>query len=124
MASAWQALRTAESEFIQGNDYQVVANRAYYAIFYAANAALATQGLQRSKHPGVMAIFREKFVITGQIEPSFIRDYEEAMKRRHLGDYDLNALISADYVRPGLEAAQRFTSRIERFLSAQGLAPA
>jgi uncharacterized protein (UPF0332 family)/predicted nucleotidyltransferase len=124
MTSAWQALRTAESEFVQGNDYQVVANRAYYAIFYAANAALATQGLQRSKHPGVMALFREKFVITGQIEPSFIRDYEEAMKRRHLSDYDLNALISADYVRVGLEAAQRFTSRVERFLSVQGFASA
>jgi uncharacterized protein (UPF0332 family) len=71
-----------------------------------------------------MALFREKFVITGQIEPTFVRDYEEAMKRRHLSDYDLTALVSADYVRPGLEAAQRFTSRIERFLSAQGLVPA
>jgi uncharacterized protein (UPF0332 family)/predicted nucleotidyltransferase len=123
MGSAWQALRTAESEFIQGNDYQVVANRAYYAIFYAANAMLATQGLQRSKHPGVMGLFREKFVITGLIEPTYIRDYEEAMKRRHMSDYDLNALISADYVRVGLEAAQRFTSRVERYLHAHGFLP-
>ena len=120
MTSAWQALRTAESEFGQGKDFQVVANRAYYAIFYAANAVLATQGLQRSKHPGVLAIFREKFILPGQIEGSYIRDYEEAMKRRHLSDYDLNSLINADYVRVGLEAAQRFTSRIERYLSAAG----
>jgi uncharacterized protein (UPF0332 family)/predicted nucleotidyltransferase len=120
LASAWRALRTAESEFIQGKDYQVVANRAYYAIFYAANAMLATQGLQRSKHPLVMALFREKFVKSGAVEPTFIRDYEAAMKRRHMSDYDLNAHISADYVRVGLEAAQRFTSRVERYLGEAG----
>ena len=120
MASAWQALRTAESEFGQAKDFQVVANRAYYAIFYAANAVLATQGLQRSKHPGVLAIFREQFVMPGDIESSYIRDYEEAMKRRHMSDYDLNTLLNADYVRVGPEAAQRFTSRIERYLTANG----
>lgn len=124
MASAWQALRTAESEFIQGHDYQVVANRAYYAVFYAANAILATQGLQRSKHPSVMALFRERFVIPGTIEASYLRDYEEAMKRRHMSDYDLNSAVNADYVRVGLEAAQRFTSRVEHYLSRHGLTSA
>jgi uncharacterized protein (UPF0332 family)/predicted nucleotidyltransferase len=120
LTSAWQALRTAESQFIEGKDYQVVANRAYYAIFYAANALLATRGLQRSKHPLVMGLFRERFVKSGILEASFIRDYEEAMKRRHMSDYDLNSLVSADYVRVGLEAAQRFTSRVERFLAQAG----
>ena len=42
------------------------------------------------------------------------------MKRRHMSDYDLNSAISADYVRVGLEAAQRFTSRIERYLISRG----
>ena len=120
LASAWQALRTAESEFVQGSDYLVVANRAYYAIFYAANAMLATQGLQRSKHPTVLAAFRDLFIKTGEIEATYIRDYEETMKRRHMSDYDLNSAISADFVRVGLEAAQRFTSRVERYLIERG----
>jgi hypothetical protein len=38
-----------------------------------------------------------------------------------MSDYDLNALINADYVRVGLESAQRFTSRVERYLSELGL---
>ncbi len=122
MASAWQALRTAESQFLQGSDYLVVANRAYYAIFYAANAALATEGRQLSRHPAVMGLFRECFVKTGDIEPSFLHDYEAAMKRRHVSDYDLNALVSADFVRVSLEAAQRFVSRVERYLTARGFA--
>jgi uncharacterized protein (UPF0332 family)/predicted nucleotidyltransferase len=120
MASAWQALRTAESQFVQGSDYLVVANRAYYAIFYAANAVLATRGLQRSKHPSVLAAFRDLYIKTGEIEASYIRDYEETMKRRHMSDYDLNSAISADFVRVGLEAAQRFTSRVEHYLIVRG----
>ncbi|MCC6187392.1 MAG: HEPN domain-containing protein [Anaerolineales bacterium] len=124
LANAWQALRTAESEFNQGRDYLVVANRAYYAIFYAANAILATQGLQRSKHPVVMALFREKYVIPGTIEASYMRDYEEAMERRHMSDYNLNSAVNADYVRVELEAAQRFTSRVEHYLSRHGFTSA
>lgn len=124
LTSAWQALHTAESQFQQGSDYLVVANRAYYAIFYAANAALATQGRQLSRHPAVMALFREHFIKSGAIEPSYLYDYDEAMKRRHLSDYDLNAAISADFVRVSLEAAQRFVSRVERYLHAHGFAVA
>jgi uncharacterized protein (UPF0332 family)/predicted nucleotidyltransferase len=120
LASAWQAVRTAESQFLLGSDYLVVANRAYYAIFYAANAALAVEGRQLSRHTGVMSLFRECLVKTGAIEASFLHDYEEAMKRRHVSDYDLNSLVSADFVRVSLEAAQRFVSRIERHLQAQG----
>jgi len=37
-------------------------NRAYYAIFYAANTLLATQEFPRSKHPDVIAAFRQYFV--------------------------------------------------------------
>jgi uncharacterized protein (UPF0332 family)/predicted nucleotidyltransferase len=116
MTSAWQALRTAESEFLQGNDYLVVANRAYYAVFYAANAILASRGLQRSKHAAVLSTFRDLYVKSGDIEAPYLRDYEEAMKRRHVSDYDLNSGINADFVRVGLEAAQRFLSRIEHYL--------
>jgi len=120
MASAWQALHTAESEFLQGTDYLVVANRAYYAVFYAANAILASRGLQRSKHAVVLSSFRDLYIKSGEIEAPYLRDYEEAMKRRHVSDYDLNPGINADFVRVGLEAAQRFLSRIERYLVTGG----
>ena len=120
MSSAWQALRTAESEFLQGADYLVVANRAYYAVFYAANAILASRGLQRSKHAVVLSSFRDLYIKSGEIEAPYLRDYEEAMKRRHVSDYDLNPGINADFVRVGLEAAQRFLSRIERYLVTGG----
>ena len=49
--------------------YASAVNRAYYyAIFYAANAMLSTQGLARSKHSRVISAFREHFVKPGLIK--------------------------------------------------------
>jgi uncharacterized protein (UPF0332 family)/predicted nucleotidyltransferase len=120
LASAWQAVRTAETQFAHARDLQLVANRAYYGIFYAANALLATQGLQRSKHPLVLALFRDRFVRTGEVDASLLRDYELTMKRRHIGEYDLHLGITASGVRAGVMAAQRFVSRVERYLQDHG----
>jgi hypothetical protein len=54
------------------------------------------------------------------LEAACLHDYEETMKRRHLSDYDLNSSVNADFVRVSLEAAQRFTSRVERYLTVSG----
>jgi len=39
--------------------YDVATSRAYYAMFYAASALLASQGISRSKHSGVHSAFGE-----------------------------------------------------------------
>jgi uncharacterized protein (UPF0332 family) len=57
---AQQMLKVAEHNLADGFCESAV-NRAYYAIFYAANALLATKGISRSKHSGVIAAFREHF---------------------------------------------------------------
>jgi uncharacterized protein (UPF0332 family) len=60
--------------------YSSAINRAYYAIFYAANALLSTQGLARGKHSGVIAAFRERFV-----KPGFDRDRIQSHLRPSYG---------------------------------------
>ena len=95
-------------------------NRAYYAIFYAANGLLATQGLGRSKHSGVIAAFRQRFVKTGHTEVEYSRMYERVMDDRHVSDYDVEALIEPDRARTDVEDARRFVQRVERFLEAEG----
>jgi uncharacterized protein (UPF0332 family) len=96
-------------------DLTAAINRAYYAIFYAANALLATKGLERSKHSGVIAAFRQHFVKIGIIEPEFSRSYGEAMEQRHAGDYDLLSPDQATAER-SLGHAERFVQRIEQAL--------
>ncbi|HEX6387421.1 MAG TPA: HEPN domain-containing protein [Anaerolineae bacterium] len=111
MARARQVLETGKLVMAH-EDYITAVNRAYYAIFYAANALLTTKGLERSKHSGVIAAFRQHFVKTGVIEPEFSRFYGAAMDERHAADYELEPL-NRDSASRHLENAERFVTRIE-----------
>lgn len=119
LARARRVLRTGHLALEDG-DYITAVNRAYYAIFYAANALLATKGLERSKHSGVIAAFRQHFVKTGVIEAEYSRFYGAAMDDRHEGDYEIESILDHDKARRDLEWAKRFTARIETALRNMG----
>lgn len=57
LARARRVLRTGRLALEDGDPVSAV-NRAYYAMFYAANALLATKGMERSRHSGLIAAFR------------------------------------------------------------------
>ena len=69
---AHQDLQAAESNLNQGF-YGVAVSRAYYAMFYATSALLASKGISRSKHSGVHSAFGEYFVKTGLIETEYVK---------------------------------------------------
>jgi uncharacterized protein (UPF0332 family) len=115
---AHRALKTGHLA-LEDQDYIGAVNRAYYAIFYAANALLSTMGLERSKHSGVIAAFRQHFVKTGLIEAEYSRFYGAAMDDRHSGDYSLEEL-DWEKAQRDLEWAERFVKRAERALHEMG----
>lgn len=117
MAHARQAVETGRL-VLDHADYIAAVNRAYYAIFYAANALLATKGLQRSKHSGVISAFRQHFVKTGLVEPEFSDVYGQAMDERHNADYEL-APLTLQTAAENVDHAERFVQRIEEILSEQ-----
>jgi uncharacterized protein (UPF0332 family) len=119
LARARQALETGRL-VLAHEDYIAAVNRAYYAIFYAANAMLATKGLERSKHSGVIAAFRQHFVKTGIIEPEYSDFYGQAMDERHFADHESGAL-SLESASENLEHAERFVLQIEKLLTEQGI---
>lgn len=102
---------------LEHEDYITAVNRAYYAIFYAANAMLATRGLERSKHSGVIATFRQHFVKTGVIEVEYSDFYGATMEDRHIGDYALQTILDREVAKRDLERARRFVARIEKELA-------
>jgi len=125
---AHRALRTGRL-VLDDQDYIAAVNRAYYAIFYAlvlrqglraASALLATKGLERSKHSGVIAAFRQHFVKTGLIEVKYSDVYGTAMSDRHDGDYSLDYLSHETAARD-LDWAERFLSRVEKLLTEIGV---
>lgn len=121
IAGARQAVETAKL-VLAHEDYIAVVNRAYYAIFYAANAMLASKGLERSKHSGVIAAFRQHFVKTGVIEPEFSDFYGQSMDERHNADYELD-MLSYETASENLDHAERFVKRVEAVLTSQGFLP-
>jgi len=76
---------------------------------------LATQGLSRSKHSGVIAAIRLHFVKPGFIEIEYGDIYGRVMGDRHISDYDVEALIEADRARADLDDARSFVDRIEQY---------
>jgi uncharacterized protein (UPF0332 family) len=55
------------SELLDKGYYDVAASRAYYAAFYAASALLLSEGLDTSKHSGVIALIHQHFVKSGKL---------------------------------------------------------
>jgi uncharacterized protein (UPF0332 family) len=115
MEHAYEMLEVAAHNIADGF-YGSAINRAYYAIFYAANALLATQALARGKHSGVVAAFREHFVKPGLIEIEYSRIYGRVMDDRHASDYEIQFPTDAEVSKRDLTDAQRFVERVERYL--------
>lgn len=116
---ARQMLEVAARNLADGFSASSV-NRAYYAVFYAANALAATEGLSRSRHSGVIAAFRQHFVKPGLIEVEYGDIYGRLMDDRHASDYDVEATIEPARARTDLEDAQRFVGRVEKHLQGGG----
>jgi uncharacterized protein (UPF0332 family) len=117
---AQQMLQVADHNLADGF-YASAINRAYYAIFYAANALLATKELTRSKHSGVIAAFRQHFVKPGLIESEYSDIYGRVMDDRHKGDYEIiESTMDQARAQTDLKDAQRFVQRVERYLKLEG----
>jgi uncharacterized protein (UPF0332 family) len=116
MDYAQRALRSARLNFDDGDNVGGI-NRAYYAVFYAANAVLELEGLERSKHSGVMSLFRQKYVKTGLIEAEYSDIYGQAFDTRMEGDYEKARFPSREEAEKSIVGAEKFVARIEKFLS-------
>ena len=99
------------------NDFVSAAiNRAYYAIFYAANALLSTKKLARSKHSGVLSAFRQHFIKTGLLPTELSEIYGQVMDDRHECDYEILSAISREDAEVDLQQARYFVDSIKEWL--------
>lgn len=105
------------AQLMLSNDfYSSAINRAYYAIFYAANALLLTKNLAQNKHSGVINAFRLHFIKTGLFSSEFSRIYGRAMEDRHESDYELESPATKEDAYLNLDGARQFVEEAERWL--------
>ncbi len=95
MEKAARSLVAAE-RLTKSGDAEFAVGRAYYAMFYAAQALLNEKGLRFRKHGGVHGAFGEHFVKTGLMDRKYHRWLLEAFGKRVTGDYGVDADVSSD----------------------------
>ncbi len=112
---AYHELRAVEVN-IREEFYAVAVSRAYYAMFYAVSAALASIGIARSKHSAVISAFRQNFIKTGLIEPEYGDLLGVSFDARQESDYDLAPMVDRELALTRLDGARRLVGRIEVYL--------
>lgn len=83
-------------------------SRAYYSMFYVAQALLLSKGLAFSSHAGVINAFGQQFIKNGSIPKEFHRALIAAERIRLKGDYDIDSGLTASDAEEQLAWAARF----------------
>ena len=108
MAAALDRLRTARAAVQAGFD-SGAASAAYYAMLYAARAALSEQDKNAKTHSGTWTLFRQTFVVAGRFDASLFAEASGIQQLREAADYE--ALIVPH------EEAERIVALADRFVS-------
>lgn len=86
----------------------IAAGRAYYALFYVAEALLNEKGLQFGKHGDVIGAYGKEFSKTKLLDQKFHRWLIEGFDTRLIGDYHVNTKIEIDGVANMINQAREF----------------
>lgn len=87
---------------------ELAADRAYYAMFYAVRAVLATRGLDYSSHGATHAGFGKEFAKTGELDPKYHRWLIDAFDERQKAIYGLQVEVLAERALELIEQAEEF----------------
>jgi uncharacterized protein (UPF0332 family) len=88
--------------------YNFAVSRAYYAMYYIAQAFLLGKSLTFSKQAGLIAGFGQHFAKTGLVPVEYHRYLIEAQQSRTVGDYEASASLTAEQASEQIERAEAF----------------
>jgi len=115
---ARESLRAAKVLAREGyHDFSV--SRAYYTMFYLAKALLLAEGVERSKHSGVIAAFGEHLAKPDKVHPRFHRYLLDAEDNRVISDYQTSSGFSAAQVEETIQRAAEFVEMAIAFLGSR-----
>jgi len=116
-----RALDTIEAAegLMNMNKMEIAAGRAYYAMFYIAEALLAEKGLGFSAHGQVIGAYGLHFAKTKTLDPKFHRWLVDAFDIRVTGDYAMDASIDSQIVANLINQAREFLEAAQEYLENQ-----
>jgi len=102
-------------------DYNLVSNRAYYAIFHAMRAVLALEEKDFEKHSAVISFFRKEYIKTQLLPVEASRIIGNAFDSRNDSDYSDWYEITKEDAEVQLQEAEKFLKFIEVFLRSKNV---
>jgi len=111
MAEARGRLAAARATLASGFPPATV-SLAYYAMLYAARAALSEEDLYAKTHSGTWLLFRETFVVNRRFDAELFESAQKTLPLRLGADYDA-AHVSQEQADAVVELAERFLDSVE-----------
>ena len=94
----------------------IAAGRAYYAMFYTAEALLNEKEIQFGKHGNVIGAYGQHFAKTKALDPKFHRWLLTSFDQRQIGDYAFDPNVERDVVVQMIQQAQEFLEAAKEYL--------
>ena len=107
----------AAKDLLKGDFPEFAVSRAYYAMFYCAEALLLSLGMAFSSHSAVISAFGREFAKSGLVPQHLHRFLKNAEDMRTDGDYALAADISRESAEEQVAHAEEFLSEAQRYLT-------
>jgi uncharacterized protein (UPF0332 family) len=115
---AARAIHAAET-LLQADDVEFATGRAYYAMFYVAEALLNEKGLRFRRHSRIHAAFGMQFIKSNLLDAKFHRWLLDAFDQRIQGDYGLETTPTSDDVARMIEQAREFLQEARHYLGTE-----
>lgn len=112
---ALDSIEVAEG-ILDMNKPDMAAGRAYYAMFYIAEALLYEKGLEFNTHGQVIGAYGKEFAKTQELDPKFHRGLRAGFDARISGDYDVDTNITNEFVTDMITQAREFLETAQEYL--------
>lgn len=99
---------TSARVLLDAGQFADAISRAYYAVFHAASALLASIGRSARTHDGVRALIAEHFIRPGVLAQGHGRTLARVAGDRGEADYNVAAVFTEADVREDIELATTF----------------
>jgi uncharacterized protein (UPF0332 family) len=115
-AMAREALAAARATLAAGHPSRTI-SEAYFAMLYAARAALSEAELNAKTHKGTWQLFRETFVEEGRFDSSLLAEARKTQREREAADYDA-LMVPREEAERIVELAGRFVAAVAAVIDA------
>ena len=116
MERAAESLASAQL-LLDSSFYDDAVSRAYYAMFYAAKAALEVINIETRSHAGVINQFALHFIKSGRLDSQYSTMLTQAFQARQASDYDMQANTVSFEAESVIANAEQFVIKIKDLLS-------